>query len=255
VGDPLAKEKKILNSAALQKQGALDPVFLAEQSKWLITLAGWIIKGPPLKGEWGLASLMDMQPLKAVAGYLNYYKAHLTLLAIVLASIKKVEHIDKRINELKKNISSYIKQTSEVVTRIQREYPPSPWTNVKNGSLVILLAPVLTHDLKFVKEWNTYLDVYQTVMQLSSSVTEYLIDQGNNIERESPQKLAELRAEVERLKTTTSIDIILKYQYESLLDSIEFSIKTEVQSARSAATDAHKLVLKALNEVQKAQRL
>jgi hypothetical protein len=255
MGDALVNDEKILNRAALQKHSTVDPVFLAEQTKRLITLITWIFKGPPLKGNWSLATLMELPPLRAVAGYLDFYKAHLTILAMVLASVKKVEPIRTKIGELQDNINAYRKQTSEVVTRIQNEFPTSPWTNVKGGPLIIVLAPLLKQDPKFVTEWNTYLDAYQALMQFSSSVTESLADQGNRIERETPQILTELRAELEKIKTSISIDVVLKFEYAKLLDFIELDVKTRVQSARSAATDAHKVVQKALDEVRKAQRL
>jgi hypothetical protein len=213
----IKSDEKILNRASLQKQGTVDPVFLAEQTKRLISLIGWIFKGPPLMGNWSLASLLDLPPLRAVGGYLNFFKVHLTILAMVLASVKKAEPIRTRIDDLQKNIDTYTEETSQIAARIHREFPPSPWTNVKHGPIVIVMAPLLKQDPKFVREWNAYLDAYQALMQFSSSVTEYLADQGKSIERETPHKLAELRAEVERLKTSTSIDVIFKHQYNKLL--------------------------------------
>ena len=257
MGDPTKNQDKVLTQAALQKQGAIDPDFLARQSKWLITLLTWITKGPPFMGKYALfgENFLDIPPLKAVAGYLNYYKIHLVVLARVLASIKKAEPIGNLIKVLEDNISGYVKETSEVTDRVMREIPASPWRNVNPGPVIILLAPSLKQDQRFVQEWNTYLNVYQALTQAGVEVTGFLAEQGRDTERTTPQKIAELRDEVKKIKESIGLDIVIKRRYDERVDWVYLNLTKQVQPARRAAEEAGSFLQKALIEAQKAQRL
>jgi hypothetical protein len=226
---------------------SIDPDFLARKSKYLITLLNWLIK----RG----AEAWDLPGPGAYARfYLNFFKVHLVVLARVLVSVKKIEPIANQVEELERNIASYVKETNDVARKTLKDFPASPWQDINSG-IVIMLAPVLAQDRRFVEEWNRRLNAYETLFRAGVEVTEYLVEQGRDIERETPQKVAELHAEIEKLEASISMDILNKLAYKRKLDWLILSLTRDVQPARHAAEEANSFLQKGLLEAQRAQRL
>lgn len=236
-------------------KSTIDLDFIAQQSERLITLLAWIVKGPPLLGKYSLAELLDLPPLKAVAGYLNFYKIHIVVLARILASVKKGESIDAQITELESSLDAYTNEAFHVAHRVLLDIPPNPWRNIKAGPVIIVLAPLLKNDQRFVREWNNYLNIYQALVQSGVAVTSYLSDQGRDIRNETSRKVKEIREMVKGIKESINLDNVIKYRYEQRLEFIELDLGKRVQSAQSEVEKAKHYLQNTLSVVQTAQRL
>ena len=245
--DALKNEQVVLQSTVLESSVAVSWELLAEHSNKLIMVLKWLIKGP-------VAESLDLPPLKAVAGYLDYYKLHLALLATVLASIKRAEPIGDHIAELQRTVDSYIGETESVCNRLRTDVPQRPWTNM-NPAALVMLAPVLAQDQRFVMAWNSHLATYKALVRASAEVTDYLVQQGRGIEQGGRQQADELRAEVDALEARNGLDLVLKYRYRQHIDSISLQVGHRVTRARVAAESVGREMRLALAEAQKVQDL
>lgn len=79
------------------------------------------------------------------------------------ASVEKAEPVDSQISELERNLRDYAAKANDFARRARTDIPATAWASMPAGSalLVILGVGVLRQDPRFVKEWNTYLAMYQ----------------------------------------------------------------------------------------------
>jgi hypothetical protein len=237
MGNPLANEKKAVSEAALEPESksVFDSGVLRSVVQLLLTLIGWLL--PKAPGKLGL----------------QYHKLHVDALLQVLGAVSRAEPADRYVSELEANVNSYVAATSEVVARVRRDIPPSPFANFGPAGL---LAPLLVQaDPGFVDEFNRYLDTYQQAIEVASTQVQDLYDQGRQMEASTPARLQEIRAAIDRLPEKTNMDLILKKGLRDRLEWVEFTLMTRVQNARSSADDTMKYLQVALGKLQKVQRL
>jgi hypothetical protein len=230
-------EERVLSEAALQPQAGIDPDSIARQTRNLMRGLGWIFGGPPLLSKYSLAAVLELPALTAAKGYLSYYSFHFTVLARVLASVEKGEPIDAEISRLEQNFKDYIAKTNDFVRHARADVPASPFAGMPSAAafFVVLTAAQLKRDPRFVQEWNTYLGINQVLMENAVEVAKYLGHEGDQIYRETPARLDELRKAVDAITGKISLDVVLKYRYKERIDWIQVLVLPEVSAAASAA--------------------
>jgi hypothetical protein len=256
--DALATDERVLAPTALERQATFDLDFLARQTTALVTALGWVFGGPPLLSKYSLAALLDLPPLAAVQGYLDYYSTHLTVLARILASVQKAEPVDRAITELEKNVETYTAKANEVARRARRDIQPSPFATIPAGTafVAVLGAPYLSRNREFVAAWNTHLGIYQVLVENAVEVARYHAQQGDAIIQETLARAPELRGAIEEIKAKISLDVVIKLRYEERLNRVELDLRTRVQDARAAARDIVPYLEQGpLAEARRAQRL
>lgn len=87
-------------------------------------------------------------------------------------------------------------------------------------------------------------------------VAKYLGSEGDEIMRETPTRLAELRKAVDAVEAKISLDVVLKYRYKERVDWVEIDLLPKVREAASAAKGAAALIERGpLTDARQAQRL
>jgi hypothetical protein len=236
MASPLDHQEKILNESALGPPclHGLDSKCIGLLTKGLLSIIGRFI------------------PKGAGQAYFNFHKAHLDILARILYSVNRAEPIDQLISDLDANIDTYIKQASDAV-RHAREIPAGPFANFGPASLI--LVPVLRQDPQFVEAFNSYLGTYQNAVETALSTTQGLRDEGRQIEADTPPKLKEIRAAIDKLPEASSVEVVLKQSLRRRIDMTEIRLLTEVQRTRASTSDVLAYLQNAINQVQQVQRL
>jgi hypothetical protein len=251
-------QAKLLPQAALDQKAAVDADWIASQTSLLITSLGWIFGGPPLFTKYSLAEILRLPALTAVKGYLAYYNIHMSVLATILASIDKSSSIADDIRDLRQNLDSYVATATSFATKA-RSFPASPWSAIPQAPafVALLFAGQLARDDHFVREWNTYLDVYQVLAENALEVARQLGKEGDQIVSDTPAKLSELRNAIDAVKTTSNVDVVLKHEYSSRIDYIQaWTVGETLREACSAVRDvAFELEKGAVAQARRASRL
>jgi hypothetical protein len=252
MGNPTRTKDKILSQDPLMNQPVIDPSFLARQTSHLTTLLIWLITGtgPPFLRKFSLAEYLNLPPLRAVALYANFYKTHLTMLAEILASTKKAEPIGEALSRLKQNLDKYVGESNRVANRVLHEFPSSPWDLVKQGPLIMVMAPILIENPTFVQQWNEFVACYSSLMRSGLEVTEVLAQQGRDIERETPKKIDEITDRIDQMDKNTAYARLLEGTLRKQLNFIVLRLEPtgDIVQAHRYANRANQFLHKAYDK-------
>ena len=152
--------------------------------------------------------------------FFDYHKAHFKILFSILRSAERAKPIQDEVRALDKNIDQLVASAQSLLFEAER-LPPSPWEAIDMG--IPDLPRVL--DPAYVQSYQQFLNAYEsTAKQLADSVAACL-EAARKIEQETPPRLAELRARIEKLPVKTNFDFIVKQRLEEETQFVELALE------------------------------
>jgi hypothetical protein len=164
--------------------------------------------------------------------FFDYHKAHFKILFSILRSAERAKPIQEEVRALDKNIDQLVASAQSLLFEAER-LPPSPWEAIDKGlpDLPLVLDP------DYVRSYQQFLDAYEsTANQLADSVAACL-EAAKKIEQETPLRLAELRARLEKLPVKTNFDFIVRQRLDEEIQFVELALE-KVGPVRARAEKA-----------------
>jgi hypothetical protein len=180
--------------------------------------------------------------------FFDYHKAHFKILFSILRSAERAAPIKDEVRALDQNIDRLVASAQTLLFEAER-LPPSPWEAVDKGirDVPAILAP------DYLRAYQQFLDAYEgTANQVAASIAA-LLDAATRIERETPTRLAELRAQIRKLPQKTTFDFIIKQRLEEETQFVQLALEKVIR-VRGRAERAIAYVRSVQANIREARR-
>lgn len=198
---------------------------------------------------------VDALPKNMALSYVDFFKAHLNVLAQILMSVQRGADVEAQIDQIRQNLDAYESTAKQFATEARTQIPSEPKEAIRGGAIVIFLAPLLLQDASFVQAWNDYLNTYEQLVRTALDTCQAYIDMGANIQSQTTQEVVRIREAIDALPKKNDMDMVLKGTYNERLKWIEFTVIQRIPSVVGNCRTTVAYLQNALLTAQRIQRL
>lgn len=255
MADSLKNASKVLQNSANKKPAIVSSKKYENDTKWLISILAYIIKGPPLLSGFSLGNLFGvLSEARILAAYMDYHKVHLMMLDIVISVFDEFQPIKDELTNLEGNINNYRDDARKVAFNGGKLLSKNLYKGVGNNEQVILRGYSKSHP-EFIRNWNIYLDTLKSSLKSASVVCDYISSQGGMIINDTKSKLAIIKQKLDGIQEEYVLEKVGKNRYKEKIIYIENILLPKVSKAKAEIEDLNKKIVVQQNQINSVQKI